>query len=414
MTKDEISKYYERILPFYLEMAGNEYVKALQKDDNEILSFFCTQWGRKWDGGILFVGRATNGWQPIDLHALPFNRPNQMKWVDEVWYKPEEGSSWTGTKSPFWRVIRRIASHFYPHAARCDEWYNHIAWSNLYKCSFTECGNPTKQLMYETRESCQKLLEVDFEMLKPRVVVMFTESNKFDLDALDCNWSGPFLTGFKKWGQIDGDCPLRIFKKASVCLIVSERPETRPEDIRVQTIVAAIEKYGHMRSCNTIANSILRNDVVAELNSRNNHVLWSAKGACSCERHNEEAMVVYAVECSGGEFKTLKPGVNVCCVFDQKGFEGCQVAVWQGEHRKVHVETKCNNAIRKMWHVHDDEPWLAWRGVIGGRKSKKERERGMAWDVDFFNRIQNDIEYKQAVVKELADSILELHKMLAV
>ncbi len=408
MTKKEIAKYQRMIEPFYIEMAHNEYLQEMQKDDAENLSFFCTQWGGNWDGGILFVGRATNGWSHIDLQDLPFNQSNQMKWVHDVWNAPEEDSTWTGAGSPFWRVIRRITSHFYPYKKECDKWYSHIAWSNIYKCSFTAGGNPTMRLMRETIKPCQRLLEVDLEMLKPKVVVMFTESNLSSLDEPDRSWAGPFLKGFKKYKSIEGECPLRIYRKGFMHVIVSERPECRPEDIRVQSIVAAIEKYSSLQSCNTIVNNILHKDVLAKLNSLG--VMWKAQGACSCECRNEDGRVTFIYT----KGKKLPSGVEICCVFDHEGFEGCQVAAWNGKSQDVHIGAYNDVSMRKEWHIHEDEGWLAWKGVRIKDKnlSRRERERGMNWDVKFFERIQNDSEYKQLIAVEIADSIRTLYKML--
>ena len=238
MEKERIEEYKNRILPYYKEMANNP--KVTQIDREKRLSFFCTQWGRNWhSGGILFVGRATNGWgQGINIDNLPFNEQDQMDWV--ITHGMNSSTAWRASRSPFWRVIKNVSQRF--HAT---DWQTYIAWSNLCKCSFLESGNPSDSLFYATLEPCRQILKVDVEMLKPRAIVMLTEANL--VDALTKRgWSGCFVDCLvdgvaPKDFSLSG-CSVKVLDNEKYRIVVSERPEYRPELPRIECIAAAISE----------------------------------------------------------------------------------------------------------------------------------------------------------------------------
>lgn len=110
------------------------------------------QWGKNFpnadNDGLMFVGRATNGWQDHDYKASSFfgnsfgqlfNLPDQMQWVEGA-----EGSSNYNTKSSaFWRVIKAVSSHFYP-----SNWSSYVAWSDVCKVApFEEAIRRTAFIM---------------------------------------------------------------------------------------------------------------------------------------------------------------------------------------------------------------------------------------------------------------------------
>ncbi len=101
---------------------------------------FCVQWGKKFpvenNEGILFVGRATNGWaSEFDVDKMfdddnpdrIFNHPEQMVWMEQNRFAPQ--GEYNNNRSAFLRVIRKTACHFFSS----DEWYEYVAWSNLCK-----------------------------------------------------------------------------------------------------------------------------------------------------------------------------------------------------------------------------------------------------------------------------------------
>lgn len=154
------------------------YHNLLDKVDCKIDIFtFCIQWGEKYfdkeNSGILFVGKATNGWvsKSRDINVLfgengIFDRKDQMKWIQNL----ENNTKGYNTKnSAFWRLIKRVTEL----QNGKNEWYNKIAWSNLYKISF-EKGNPNEKLKQQQLEICKRILETEIKILQPKIVIFLT------------------------------------------------------------------------------------------------------------------------------------------------------------------------------------------------------------------------------------------------
>ena len=239
MTKEWIDEYYRRLLPHYAAMSKNEIVRQINNDWD--LSFFCTQWGEAFPAdkskGLLFVGRATNGWGGgIEVENLLseciFNSPEQMKWVDDCWsnHRDKDGRKlWSGNRSPFWRVIRSVTERYHN-----TDWYKHIAWSNLCKCSFSGEGNPTNKLWYAIVDHFKEIMKIDIAMLRPKAVIMITGG-----------WENEFI------GSLVGDTPcltlpfhgasVRAWKTSDTLFVASVRPEGRAETPIVDCICNAID-----------------------------------------------------------------------------------------------------------------------------------------------------------------------------
>lgn len=242
MDDKRIDDYCSKIRPLYGDMAKNKCVKDIHGKKG--LGFFCTQWGTSFNQGILFVGRATNGWSygidPAQFDFDPANPEklfaptNQMELFKTHWSKRKsyEGDDCrcAFNRSAFWRVVRRVAETCYQDK---DDWYKHIAWTNLSRCAPYSGGNPSNKLWRETLEQNRQLLKVDLEVLDPKIVLFITGG-----------WENDFLE------SIVGTEPCAAFSangravKTWTCggrlAIACERPEGRPEDSLVACICGAI------------------------------------------------------------------------------------------------------------------------------------------------------------------------------
>ncbi|OAV67011.1 hypothetical protein Barb4_02662 [Bacteroidales bacterium Barb4] len=233
MTNIKIKKELENGLrPLYselLEATGYYLEKNIYK-----LCAFCAQWGKEFpeekNSGILFVGRATNGWHDEDLDvdtifAKVFACDDQMEWANDYY-----------TKSAFWRVIIKTTQMLYPDEGR----QAHVAWSNLCKIAPQSGGNPNDPLYYSQLDACQKILEKEIEILSPKFVVMLTGDN----------WAKDFLlylNGGEHPESIDtaywSGYEAKVYKIKNATYIVSPHPGRKPEASHVQTIVELINKY---------------------------------------------------------------------------------------------------------------------------------------------------------------------------
>ncbi len=158
--------YIHDIYPFFVQV-GKKYFKTNKK--------------------CLFIGKSVNGWLTSSRDVDDFfdmnsdncivNRPDQMEWVNSL---EGSGDGYNTRKSAFWRVIKNVSK------AVCNEedWFNHIAWSNLYKMS-PESGNPSAFLQRVQRESCIKILNEEIKTLKPNFIIFLTSGwEGFFIDRL--------------------------------------------------------------------------------------------------------------------------------------------------------------------------------------------------------------------------------------
>lgn len=172
---------------------------------------FCMQWGKQFPkeekSGILFVGKVTNGWinnsKNIDIlfketeSKCIFSRPDQMKWVNNL---ENNTKGYNTRKSSFWRIIKNVAE--YKNGK--NDWFDKIAWSNLYKLSF-EKGNPNEKLKRNQIEICKKILETEINILNPKYVIFLTSNwekdfinyltlNKDRKNTKSLNWGKNYKT----------------------------------------------------------------------------------------------------------------------------------------------------------------------------------------------------------------------------
>lgn len=227
----------EALLPLYrhlLESVSDfEYKKVT----------FCMQWGSNFPtkkrSGFLFVGRATNGWisssEDVDVlfgnsEDAIFARSDQMQWVNNLEGNTDK-NGYNTRRSAFWRVIKSVTKHFYP-----QEWYSHIAWSNVCKVAPGE-GNPSDSLYGAQVDDCCKILEKEIEILSPSFVIMLT-GDAWSKDFISFLNKGekPNSIVTKSW---DGyNC--NVYKIEGVFYVVSEHPQSKPEDSHVLCLIDLI------------------------------------------------------------------------------------------------------------------------------------------------------------------------------
>lgn len=212
---------------------------------------FCMQWGKDFpveqNTGILFVGKATNGWitkskDPDILFGTTnqrvFARPDQMKWVHDA----EGGAGYNSKNSAFWRVIKRVSKEMYKH----DQWFEKVAWSNLYKVSFQK-GNPNQRLKNAQKERCKKILSTEIQILSPRFVVFFTSGwegvfVKFLIGDVKCNWTD------SKWGTKG---LIKVSTVNGITMICTQHPQGKNETAHVNKIIEVIKNTNMLRAVST-------------------------------------------------------------------------------------------------------------------------------------------------------------------
>jgi len=152
---------------------------------NNICTFFI-QVGHKYRESkkkILFVGKSVNSWisdtKDVDIlfsgdengKNKIINRPDEISWI----MKPnsKRDNRITSRTSQFWRVIGLVSKSVL-EKNQVEKWYEYIAWSNLYKVSPYQGGNPTEKMKIKQRDICCKILDKEIEILQPQYIVFLT------------------------------------------------------------------------------------------------------------------------------------------------------------------------------------------------------------------------------------------------
>lgn len=206
---------------------------------------FCMQWGKNFSNvintGILFVGKSVNGWitdeKDIDIlfgngSKRIFDRDDQMQWVDNL-----EGNieGYNTSKSAFWRVVKTISQEFYP-----NNWFSHIAWSNLYKLSPFESGNPSNTLREKQLQLCREVLKNEIEILSPKYIVLLTSGWEKDFLCY-LNGNNPTESIYKEtWDDIH---QIKVYEINNRIFISSSHPQGKNEIKHIETIIKLLKSY---------------------------------------------------------------------------------------------------------------------------------------------------------------------------
>lgn len=242
-TNEKFEKKALELKPLYSELIGAVSDYAYQK-----LMPFCIQWGKSFpedsNTGIMFYGRATNGWLTygLDVDKLfdkdsedcIFALEDQMQWVEAC--AGSQPEYYNTNRSAFWRVIRKTASAFYP-----DEELAHICWSNVCKIA-PDGANPNDGLFYAQLPAARKIMQKELEIFSPRHVVLLTGQAWCQdfLYYLNGSEHTKSIASYR-WGN-DNEYCVKVYKIGDIYFYVSEHPERKNEDTHVRALIKAISE----------------------------------------------------------------------------------------------------------------------------------------------------------------------------
>lgn len=207
---------------------------------------FCVQWGEKYDaGGMVFVGRATYGWAVDDrdterlfregCDSQIFARADQMRWVQDTNYC---------SRSAFWRVIHNVTDAV---IGRKDDWYQYIAWDNLYKLS-PDGSNPSASLCRAQESICFEIFRREMSVLRPKVAFLLTGKG----------WYYDFLCSLNDDtapDPLDAICWDRYeavaYRIGDTVYIGSEHPQGKPQKEHIAALAELAKRYVDWRCKST-------------------------------------------------------------------------------------------------------------------------------------------------------------------
>ncbi len=219
----------------------NQLIEILKEKKNDFpedkISIFNFAKGKFYNNELLIIGRAVNGWNEIDkfeihdaLDEVKFNVVNDnLQWVIDKWGKPNE--NYNTNRSAFWRICKSVATDLIGNK---QDNINYIAWTNLYKVSKHDRGNPSSRLMNIQFEQCKRIIELEIELLDPKVILFLT------------SWD------WAKWFFADDDLEKIEIKKSfqyvefvgkfkNSIVIVGQHPQSKPEGPHCEEILLAIK-----------------------------------------------------------------------------------------------------------------------------------------------------------------------------
>ena len=170
--------------------------------------------------GILFVGRAINGGES----RMEF--PPERVIEDQLYLMKKYNIQELCANGGFKKVMSTVSSTFYP-----DNWFEHIAWTNLYKVAPAEEANPGAYLKQTEYKTCKAILKMEIELLSPKYVIFitgwkdwfedFSISNNMPTDAAQITT--------EKWVAKNNGTILDVKKWVAndITYILCDRPECR-------------------------------------------------------------------------------------------------------------------------------------------------------------------------------------------
>ena len=195
-------------------------------------TFFSPLIGEKYDGELMVVGRAVNGWlDAFDIAdcgteegrravidgGVPDWDGSPMRWVTDHWGVNEKGV-YNPKRSAFWRVIRQVLAGIGIEDA---DWASHIVWTNLYRVSPDDGGNPDTELCDAQFKAAVDLLRQELEAHRPKRVLFLTGWGWFQ-------WFSEGL-GFDVERLTEGQLVEAVGKIAGARVVVAKHPQGKPE-----------------------------------------------------------------------------------------------------------------------------------------------------------------------------------------
>lgn len=192
-----------------------EMEKAVKKAGFNIneLRVFTTLVGTEYPvepkSGILYYGRATNGWDDDNHEDL-----------DTILYEQ--------TKRPFFNLLYYFAWNSYQ-----ESWNKKVAWSNICKIA-PDGGNPSDSLWDAQKDILPAIIKKEVELLSPEIIVLVTGNTAVNYYE---PWHSPFFIAFPelkkiksiKWAESRGkDCTATLYTDSNIKVILTDRPEARP------------------------------------------------------------------------------------------------------------------------------------------------------------------------------------------
>lgn len=240
VTKNKVSKYVDlHGLSHFVSMKGKLYDE--QKCRLFIIGRAVNGWGSfAFDDSEEFGSKAERefakeGFQWVVLDKNSLHNTPPLGSNDRVYYL---------SKSSFWRTSRQIFE--YLSGNKSPNWVDYIAWSNIYKISPPDTGNPSTRMCKLQIEICREILIKEIETYCPTHILFVTgwnwwfEDEQYGVSKLfsNCKFFGNNRRGNSVF--VEGTAAYN----ARIPVVIACRPEQRNEKEYVREIISVFERSG--------------------------------------------------------------------------------------------------------------------------------------------------------------------------
>jgi hypothetical protein len=237
------------LIELYFEM-----LNKIEKDykSKEILVTHHPMKGEQYEGDLMVIGRAVNGWRK-DTYWTPnehtfderkkylqklescHNPKNEcpLAWVKKRW-EPQKKGEYCTKRSAFWRMIYKTMCEL----DLKEDWTSKIIWSNLYKVAPAANKNPSTQLQRAQREYCIQILTEEINMWRPKNLLFLT----------GMDWANPIIKGIEGFNikntdhldYVDGAGEIKL-GNYEARVIIAKHPQGKNESKMNREIMSLLQ-----------------------------------------------------------------------------------------------------------------------------------------------------------------------------
>ena len=235
------------------ELYGELYQKMEQSLKEYSLATLVPMRGSRYESQevkLMVIGRALNGWFKPNKDCInesskyvkdameKLTREDRFVWMQD---KEENGNA---IIRPFWNYTKDVLKHL----RNCDDieadWYETIAWANLFPISFNSKGNPSNALKYAQFPVAKKLLQEQITFFNPSHVLII--SGWEDWFVLQKSKKYQFNENVQFLPDVNKKCvDDEVVKGSGIfgnsLVVVTRRPEFYNKEKFVNAVIAAFK-----------------------------------------------------------------------------------------------------------------------------------------------------------------------------
>lgn len=208
---------------------------------------------------LLVCGRAVNGWRGnlnfentdaeiyksmCNIHPKDLAVGCEMNWIKraKTSWDANIKNSYNHKRSSFWNGIRDVLKELEGDSEldTKEDWPSLLAWSNVYKISPADKGNPNSKLRRVQIPQCKVILQKEIEFLRPKNILFITGNWGIDIlkaQHIDFKYTPNKTVQFAEKVDLSHEN-----NKLYVNAVVTVRPEAKKRNLWVKDVVSEFRR----------------------------------------------------------------------------------------------------------------------------------------------------------------------------